>query len=139
MPEREASEARLRLEVLTPEASVLDLEVRSLRLATDTGEVGLRPRGEAAVMALEPGLVLVRTERGTLYLATAGGIVRSDAARVRLLTPVAVRGDDPDAVLAQLDEALAQPGLEGKLRSSIGQLEAGILRELRAPEGRVGS
>lgn len=137
MAAREARTERggLRLEVLTPEATVLDREVRGLRLPTDTGQVGLRPRGEPSVLPVEPGLVLLHTGEGLRYVATAGGIARSDGARVLLLTPVAVHGDAADDVLARLDEALARPGVEQELRRTIEGLELGMLRELRAPSG----
>jgi F0F1-type ATP synthase epsilon subunit len=124
--------ATLALSVVTPHALVAELDVASLRFPTETGQVGLRPRAEPAVFALEPGLVLARTPAGLRYVATAGGLLRSDGARALLLTPLAVTGEDAADVRRRIDAALAAPDPGRELRRTIGGLEAGILRELRA-------
>jgi F0F1-type ATP synthase epsilon subunit len=132
------AEGRLHLVVRTPHELVADTEVDSLRVPCDTGEVGLRPRSEAAVLAVEPGLALLRAAGTLRFLATAGGILRCDGREVVLLTPVAVLGDDADEVGLRLDAALAAPAAERELRRAIERLEHGILRELReAGSGRV--
>jgi F0F1-type ATP synthase epsilon subunit len=125
------AEGRLHLVVRTPHEIVADAEVDSLRLPCDTGAVGLRPRSEAAVLAVEPGLALVRAAGALRYLATAGGILRCDGREAVLLTPVAALGDDPDEVGRRLDAALTAPAAERELRRAIERLEHGILRELR--------
>jgi len=42
----------LHLRVYTPAACVLDTPVRSLRVPSDTGQVGLRPRAEPTALAV---------------------------------------------------------------------------------------
>lgn len=121
----------LQLVVRTPHEVVAELAAASLRVPVDSGQVGLRPRCEPTVLALEPGLVLVLTDARLRFLATGGGLLRCDGRRAVVLTPVAVLGDDATSVRARLEEALALPGADRELRQAIERLEAGILRELR--------
>jgi F0F1-type ATP synthase epsilon subunit len=123
----------LRLVVLTPRGSVFEGRVRSLRVSTDSGKVGLRPRAEATALVVEPGLVLASGPDGARFLATAGGLLRCDGEEAVLLTPLAVSGDGPEAVRAELEAALATRGPDLELRAVLQRLETGILRELRRP------
>ena len=107
--------------VLTPHAVIAELDVDGLRVPSDTGQVGLRPRGEPTVLAVEPGLALVRTGTTLRFLGTAGGLVRSDGR----------------SVLEALTAALAIPDPERDLRLAIERLHTGIITELRRAE-RVG-
>lgn len=127
-----ATATRLRLVVRTPHAVVVDADVASLRVPTESGQVGVRPLGERLVTAVEAGLAIARTGGAPLFLGTAGGLLRSDANVAVLATPIAFAGDDPDAVLDGIAAALAAPDPELELRRAIGALEAGMLRELGA-------
>ena len=49
----------VRFVVCTPHEVVFDAEVRSVRVPTETGHVGIRPRMEALVLPVEAGLLLV--------------------------------------------------------------------------------
>jgi F0F1-type ATP synthase epsilon subunit len=125
---------RLRFVVLTPHQAVFDEGVDSARVPTKTGQVGLRPRGEPFMTAVEPGLVLLTTGGVRRFAATAGGLLEGDRARSVLYTPFAVIGDEPEAVLAALEEALAVPNSEMDARRKLGELEDRIAEQLR--EGR---
>jgi F0F1-type ATP synthase epsilon subunit len=125
----------LHVVVRTPREVVAELDVQSLRVPTDTGQVGIRPRAEATVTPIEPGLVLARTAERLRFLATAGGLLRAAAFEAVLLTPVAVLGDDAAAVVAAVDAAVAGPDPEHELREAIKRLETGLLREVRGGDG----
>jgi F0F1-type ATP synthase epsilon subunit len=127
-------DATLELVIRTPQEVVAEIEAHSLRVPADTGQVGLRPRCEPAVLAMEPGLAIARTRAGAHFFATTGGLLRCDGRRVVVLTPVAVSGRDPQEVRARLEDALAVPRADLELRRVIERLEAGILRELRGGE-----
>jgi F0F1-type ATP synthase epsilon subunit len=126
MPER-----TLRLVVRTPLGGVFDAGLSSLRVPTDTGQVGLRPRSEQAALVVEPGLVLAAGPEGLRFVATAGGLLRCDGEQAILLTPLAVVGASAEAVRAQLEQALGVPRVDLELRAVLQRLETGILRELR--------
>lgn len=122
---------RLELIVRTPRQTVLESAAGSLRIPTETGQVGLRPRAEACVLSVEPGLVLVRDGTKTRFVGTAGGLLRWDGATAELLTPLAVSGPDEAAVMAELDRALASPNEDLAARRLIARLESDLVGEIR--------
>jgi F0F1-type ATP synthase epsilon subunit len=122
----------LRLVIRTPHEVVLDAPVQAVRVPTETGQVGLRPREEPLMLAVEPGLVVVRTEHGVRFAATAGGLLDGGRERVVLHTPFAVTDEREADVLAALDRALATPDSEIAARRRLGELERRIVHELRA-------
>jgi F0F1-type ATP synthase epsilon subunit len=121
----------LRLVVRTPQGGVFDERVTSLRVPSDTGQVGLRPRSEPAVLVVEPGLVLAAMTGGLRFIATAGGLLRCDEKEAVLLTPLAVVGKSAEAVGAELEEVMGKPSPDLELRGVLQRLETGILQELR--------
>lgn len=132
------AERALRLVVRTPRGEALDARVGSLRVPTDTGQVGLRPRSEAAALVVEPGLVLASGGDGLRFLATSGGLLRCDRREAVLLTPLAVVGESAEAVRARLEEALGTPRLDLELRAVLQRLETGLLRDLRRSTSAAG-
>ncbi len=125
------SNRSLKLIVHTPREVVLETQVSSLRVPVESGQVGLRARVEPLVLAVEPGLVLVRVGDTYQFVGTAGGLLRCDGRVANLLTPLAVRGDDEGEVISDLDAKLAQPSLEMEARETLGRLQSSILHELR--------
>jgi F0F1-type ATP synthase epsilon subunit len=132
------AEQTLRLVVRTPHGGVFDAAVVSLRVPSDTGQVGLRPRSEPAVLVVEPGLVLADTTGGLRFIATAGGLLRCDGTEAVLVTPVAVVGESADAVGAALEDVMGKPSPDLDLRSVLQRLETGILQELRRTTSKGG-
>jgi len=130
----------LRMVIRTPHQTILDAPVRAARVPTETGQVGLRPRGEPMVLVVEPGLVVLRTDAGVRFAATAGGLLEHDRASCTLHSPFAVLGADEAEVLGALDRALATPDRELAARRRLGELEQRIVRELGEPRkaGRAG-
>lgn len=124
-------EPALEFVLRTPHAVVLQTAVRALRVPTETGQVGLRPRGEATVLAVEAGIVNLRRADGVTFAGTAGGLLTSDGRRSTLLTPLAVVGADAAEIAAELQRALAEPNSELEARATLSKLEGRILQELR--------
>ncbi len=122
---------RLRFVIRTPQEVVVDARVRSVRLPTESGHVGLRPREEAFASVVEPGLCLLRMEDGVRFAATAGGLLDAAGDTSILYTPFAVVGARGEDVLASLTRALATPDSELSMRRRLGELEQRIAHELR--------
>lgn len=128
--------ALLRLVVRTPQQCVLDRALVSVRVPTESGQLGLRARGEALVSVVEPGLIVLRTAEATRhYVASSGGPLRMLGSRCELYTAFAVSGARDDELLRALDRALTAPDSELATRRRIEQLEQQILREAR--DGRA--
>jgi F0F1-type ATP synthase epsilon subunit len=125
---------QLRIVIRTPKEVILDLAASSLRVPTRTGQVGLRPRSEATILAIEAGLIVIRVGDRFRYAGTAGGLLRCDGALASLLTPLAVTGDEPDAVVAELDRVLAIPSEEAEIRKALARIEMKIREELRSAD-----
>jgi F0F1-type ATP synthase epsilon subunit len=125
------AEATLRFLIRTPRRVILECDAASVRVPTETGQVGVRPRGEASVLAVDPGLIVVRQDGLTRFAGTAGGLLRCEGAAASLLTPVAVVGDALTTVLEELDRALAAPSAEQETRAMLGRLEKNMLQFLQ--------
>lgn len=121
------------LAIRTPHAAVFDERVRAARVPTETGQVGLRPRGEPVVLAVEPGLVVLRLAAGLRFAATAGGLLVSDRKRCELYTPFAVVGSSEEEMLDVLERMRSTPDSELLARRQLGELEQRIVQELRRP------
>ena len=125
---------QLKLIVRTPREIVMERDVSAIRVPTETGQVGVRLQAEPCVLAVEPGLVLVRRNDRYDFVGTAGGLLRCDGVVANLLTPLAVTGEEENAVIEALDEALARPSAELEARATLGRLQTSILREMREGE-----
>ncbi|HEX4996781.1 MAG TPA: hypothetical protein VFY29_01050 [Terriglobia bacterium] len=121
----------LHLVVRTPHAVAVETDALSLRVLTETGQVGLRPGAEPAVFAIEAGLVVVRTSTGERIVGTAGGLLLWDSREAVLLTPLAIAGNDRDEMDRKLRAELAEPGEEMLARAQLGRLEDRILEQIR--------
>jgi F0F1-type ATP synthase epsilon subunit len=117
--------------VRTPNAIVVDQDIDSLRVPTATGQVGLRPRCEPCVLAIEAGLIVLRLEGKTFFAGTAGGMLHTNGVSASLLTPLAVMGEDVESVTRQLDALLSASNEELEIRQTLGRLETRILQELQ--------
>lgn len=126
------SAATIRFVVRTPHEVVFDAEARSVRVLTETGHVGVRPRTETLVLPVEAGLVLVRMDDHVTFVGSAGGLLSASDGHATLFTPLGVVGTDPLAIRNALDQALAAPDSEFTVRAKLGKLEGRILAELHA-------
>ena len=125
--------------VRTPHAVVVEGDFASVRAPTLSGQVGLRAGAEPAVLVLEAGVLLLRRGAALRFVATAGGVLRSERAAIEVFTPLAIVGADAASVRTKLDQALAVPSEERELRRELQRLETDILRELRGRERSVPS
>ena len=136
------AERRLHITIRTQHEVVFEADAISLRVPTASGQVGLRPRAEATLLAVETGLVLVQTGDRARFIGTAGGLLSCDGVTATMLTPLAVVGDDEQAILQELERALQEPSEEIRARATLGKLEGEIVHELRreqrARRGRLG-
>lgn len=127
--------SEFQLIIRTPHEVILETSVRSARMPAETGHVGLRPRTESTVLAVEAGVVHAnRVAKGSateIFIGTAGGLLMYDRNTATLLTPLAVVGDNESIIVGQLDELIQRPNSELQARTALSKLEGHILSELR--------
>lgn len=131
------NEPELHVVIQTPRQTLLAFDATSMRVPTLSGQVGLRPRVEPTVLAVEPGLMLLSHGDVLRYVGTAGGLLHCDGRQVNVLTPLAVSAQTADAVVKELEAAMAEPDEEAEARAMLGRLETSILRELRSQSQRA--
>ncbi len=124
--------ASIRVTIRTPRETVFQGDVLSVRLPTESGQVGLRGGAEPTVLAFEPGLIVLRGAEETQLVGTAGGLLHGGRDALELLTPLAVMGRDRRQVTDALEEALAEPRAEWEARTRLGRLEDRLLRQFGA-------
>jgi F0F1-type ATP synthase epsilon subunit len=125
----------LELVIRTPREITLDERVSSVRVPSETGQLGIRPRGEPLLTALEPGLVVFRMGAELRVAGTVGGLMMSDRDRCEIFTPFAVVGTE-DEVIAALEQQGRDPEPELEARRRLGELEQRIVREIGRREVR---
>jgi F0F1-type ATP synthase epsilon subunit len=123
--------AELRFLVRTPRAVAIDRRLQSVRLPTESGQFGLRPGAEPMLVAIEPGLLLLRDVARTDYAASAGGLLSVAREVSTLYTPFAVSGGSAEEVLEQFEQAQQDPTSDLSTHRQLEALELKILRELR--------
>jgi F0F1-type ATP synthase epsilon subunit len=123
------------LNIRTPHEVILETWVRSARVLTETGHVGIRPRTEPTVLAVEAGIVhaypVADESSHEIFIGTAGGLLMCERDTVTLLTPLAVAGDNERAIVEQIDDLMQRPNSELEARATFTKLEGHILSELR--------
>jgi F0F1-type ATP synthase epsilon subunit len=123
----------------TPHEVTFEGPVSSVRVGTETGQAGVRPRGEPLLTVVEPGLILLRSHGQARLAACAGGLLEFDGRRCTVYTPFAAVGEER-ALLSALERALSTPDSELAARRRLGELEQRILQELtsrrRVPRAR---
>jgi F0F1-type ATP synthase epsilon subunit len=127
--------SRFLLTIRTPHEVTMQAEVCSLRVPTESGQVGLRACVEATVIAVEPGVVHAHRVAGKsaneIFVGTAGGLLMCDGNTATLLTPLAVTGEDQQHIEDQITEQMERPNSELEARATLSKLEGHILSELR--------
>jgi F-type H+-transporting ATPase subunit epsilon len=131
--------AKLQVELVTAEGSVLSEEADFVRLPGLGGELGVLPEHIPLLTPLRTGEVLVRNEGHDEFLFVAGGFVEVLPDRVVILADVAERAADIDEARAEearrsAQEALAQDTGDA---DAVARLERAIYR-LRITEIRRG-
>ncbi len=100
----------LRLVLVTPETTLVDEPVHSLRFPLFDGQMGVLPGRAPVVGRLGAGPLTLRTDRGETVYFIDGGFVQIKGSVVSILTHRAIPADELDLTQAQadLDEALAR-------------------------------
>jgi F-type H+-transporting ATPase subunit epsilon len=135
--------ATLKLEIVTPEAVTYSDDVEMVTLPGVEGEMGIYPQHVPLMTQVMPGEVVVRKAGQEQFLAVGGGFVEITFDRVSVLTDMAVKADNIDALAveearrraeARLTEKVSaeeEAALRASLANSAAQLK--VRQRLRRP------
>lgn len=120
------------LEILVPDAVMLDTRVTGLQAADATGRFSLRPGHERFVTVLTPSLLVYTDEKGTeRYAAVDGGVLVLEGDRISVVTREAVLADRLEDVseraAAILDVRRQQ---ERQARAEFDELQTTLAKQL---------
>jgi F-type H+-transporting ATPase subunit epsilon len=115
----------MKLEIVTPEASVYSDEVDSVVLPGSEGEMGVLNSHAPLVTTLKPGELRLTKGGKTTTMAVGEGLLEVTGTSVRVLTDMAIDADAIDEKAAEDAIARAQAQLE-QLKSAGGEVDEEI-------------
>jgi F-type H+-transporting ATPase subunit epsilon len=121
----------IRLEIVTPEATVYSEDVDIVTLPGVEGQIGVLPHHVRLMTQMIPGELIVRKAGRTDYMAVGEGLVDVTGERVSILTNMAIAVDKIDAAAAEEARQRAAARLKEKLSAEeIASVNASLARSL---------
>lgn len=117
----------LKLEIVTPERRVVDIEAESVTVPTASGEAGILTNHAPLISALKPGVLSYSSKGATERLAISSGFVEVSGNQVSVLTDVAESSDEVNAEQARVDREEAEKELT--VNSAVAAKENESIRE----------
>ena len=107
--------ATLKLEIVTPDATVFSDDVEMVTLPGIEGEMGIYPNHVPLMTQLAPGEIIVRKSGEEFFLAIGEGFVEITGDRVAILSDMAIRAENIDEAKAEEARRRAEARLGEKL------------------------
>jgi F-type H+-transporting ATPase subunit epsilon len=107
--------ATLKLEIVTPTATIFSEDVEMVTLTGIDGEMGIYPQHMPIMTQLAAGEIIAKKGADNIFLAVGDGFVQITGSVVSVLTDMAVKSDDIDEVKAEEARLKAEQRLAEKL------------------------
>jgi F-type H+-transporting ATPase subunit epsilon len=121
----------LKLEIVTPEATVYSEEVDMVTLPGVEGEMGILPQHVRLMTQLVPGEMIVRKDGHDHYLAVGEGLVEITGDHVAIVTNMAIPAENIDEATAEEARQRALARLHEKISSEeVASVNASLARSL---------
>ncbi len=121
----------LRLEIVTPEATVYSENVDMVTLPAVEGQIGILPRHVPLMTQMVPGEMIVRENGSDRFLAVGEGLVEITGDRVAILTDMAIAAENIDEAKAEEARQQAAARLRNKLSAEqVASVNAALARSL---------
>ena len=121
----------LRLEIVTPEATVYSQDVEMVTLPAVSGQIGVLPQHIRLMTQMVPGEMIVRKDGHDDFLAVGEGLVEVTNERVSIVTNMAVAVERIDEAAAEEARQRAAARLKEKLSSEeVASVNASLARSL---------
>ena len=129
--------AKLKLEIVTPDALAYSQEVDMVTLPGAQGEMGIYPQHVPLMTEIVPGEISVRRGNDEFQLAVGPGFVAITGDRVSVMTDMAIRADEVDEAKAEEARKAAEKRLKERLgESDAAVVNAAIVRSIEHLRGR---
>jgi F-type H+-transporting ATPase subunit epsilon len=113
----------LKLEIVTPEKKVVDIEADAVTVPTASGEAGILPNHAPMISALKPGILSYTTRSATERIAIAGGFVEVNHDKVTVLADSAETAGEIDTAKARAELDAAQKAIAAAATQPIEETE----------------
>jgi F-type H+-transporting ATPase subunit epsilon len=121
----------LKLEIVTPTATVYSEDVELVTLPGVDGQMGVYPQHVRLMTELVPGEMIVHKGGRDEFLAVGEGLVEVTSDRVAILTDMAVAADNIDEAKAEEARQRAAARLREKLSSQeVASVNAALARSV---------
>ena len=121
----------LRLEIITPQATVFAEDVHMVTLPAIDGQLGVYPQHLRLITQLVPGEVVVTMDGQERYLAVGEGLVEVSPEVVAIVTDLAIPADRIDEAKVEEARARAAARLSEKIsEEEIASVNASLARSL---------
>jgi F-type H+-transporting ATPase subunit epsilon len=123
--------SKLKLQIVTPDATVYSDEVDMVTLPAVDGQIGILPQHLRLMTQLVEGEMIVRKDGQTEFLAVGHGLVEVTGDRVSILTDMAVAIENIDEATAEEARQRAAARLQEKLSAEeVASVNAALVRSL---------
>ena len=121
----------LKLEIVTPEATVYSGDVEMVTLPGVAGQMGIYPEHVPLITEMVPGEIIVRKDGRDTFIASGEGLIEVTARRVSVLTDLAIAADRIDEAKAEEARRRAEARLREKLSDEeVASVNASLARTL---------
>ena len=121
----------LRLEIVTPDATVYSEDVDMVTLPGVEGQMGILPQHVRLMTQLVPGEMIVRKSGQDRFLAVGEGLIEVTGDRVSIVTDMAVAAENIDEAKAEEARQRAAARLREKLSTAeVASVNASLARSL---------
>ena len=121
----------LKLEIVTPQATVFSDQVELVTLPGVDGEMGIYPNHVRLMTQMVPGQVTVQQNGAERLIAVGEGMVEVTATRVSIVTDMAINADQIDEAKVEEARARAAARLQDKISDEeVASVNASLARSL---------
>src|SRR5262245_53061438 len=119
----------LKLQIITPDATVYDEDVDGVTLPTVDGQIGILPHHLRLMTAMVRGEMSVRKDGRAHFLAVGEGLVDVTGDRISILTDMAIAVENIDEARAEEARQRAEAQLRDKLSAEeVASVNAALAR-----------
>ena len=121
----------IKLEIVTPQATVYSEDVDMVTLPGVEGQMGILPQHVRLMTQLVPGEMIVRKDGQDRFLAVGEGLIEVTGDRVAIVTDMAVAAENIDEAKAEEARERAAARLREKISSEeVASVNASLARSL---------